>query len=175
MQKNKQPSVTQCLPPIDFFCTKEELEAARQEGIEFHAKMDMYFSTGVTFDDPDIIAVDKILTEHSRALGALVLHEERLNSSFKFTGQPDAIFEKAIVDFKRTRSNDKRLALQLAGYHILAVENKNIKPTKKWYCIYGKDGDWKIANVYDPQAEDIFMALLKKYYIDIAIKRYMEG
>lgn len=175
MPKNKQPSVTMLLPSVDFFCTPEQLQAARVEGTETHAKLQMYFDTGATFDDPDIIAVDGILSGHAPALGEFVSCEERYSSSLGFNGKPDVIYEKAIIDFKRTRVNDKRLALQLAGYHILAVENKIIKPTKKWYCIYGKDGDWKIANVYDPQAEDIFMALLKKYYIDIAVKRYMEG
>jgi len=171
----KYPSVTQILPPVDFHCTPEQLEAARLKGIEFHTKMEIFLDTGISGNDPDIEAVAEILTENKKNTGKLIDNENYLFSDkHLFAGRPDAIFEKAIVDFKRSVTDKKHMALQFAGYHILACENKLIEQTRKWYAIYGKDGKFKIVNVWNPDAESIFKALVKKHYIDRAVENYLK-
>lgn len=171
--ENKLPSVTQLIPKPDFFCTPAQLEAALQEGIETHSKVEMYFSIGNALEDPELKAVEKAIKSNTNFLGRYVQHEERLSNN-KFSGKPDVIFEKAIVDFKRSLGNKKYHALQLAGYHILAVENKIIKPTRKWYIAYPVNGVYKLVNVYNELATDIFKGLVNKYYIEQAYNNYME-
>jgi len=170
----KKPSVTQLLPPIEWFCTPEQLEAARQEGNKFHAKMEWYLASGETFEDPEILSADKVLRENKNYLGKICLIETRLETE-KFTGKPDAVFELAILDYKRTLGNKKYHALQLAGYHILAVENKIIRPTKKWYVLYGQGKAHKLVNVYDERAEAMFLACLKKHEIDRNVEKYLRS
>ncbi len=167
------PSVTQVLPKIDFYCTPSQLEAARQDGIVNHELIEKYFnSNGDTFGDPYLEKFDEFY--HNNMSWNVLQCEQRLYSDkHKFSGKPDVIFEKGIVDIKRTFYNAKYHALQLAGYSLLSKENK-ILSTKKWYVIYF-DGEFKIKNVYNPQAEDIFLSLVRKYYIDAAVENYLKS
>lgn len=168
-------SVTQVLPVIDFHCTPEQLEQARQEGNENHSLVKMFHDTGETFNNPFLEMYKSFLDENKNLLGERLQYEERLYSKrHGFNGKPDTIFEHAIVDLKRTLGSKKRIGLQCAGYHILAVENHIIKKTKRWFGLVVKDGTYKITNVYDEQAEEIFIACLKDYKLRRAIENYFK-
>ena len=171
------PSVTQLLPDQIFYCTPEQLENARIEGIMFHEKAKLYFEEKETFNDPELIAIDKLFREHKNLFGELVLFEEPLFSvKMKFGGRPDAIFTKAIIDFKRSIGNRKYHALQLAGYHILVKENKIIKPTKRHFIIYkNSSGQYSVVNVYDDQAEAFFKSCMVKYNMEKIINLYLKS
>lgn len=173
---DKWPSVTQVLPKQNFFCSKEELEAYAREGSQTHAKIEVYLSTGVVYDDPDVIEVDRVLKDNAKYLGSLVTFEERLKSEkHKFTGKPDMIFEYAIVDLKRSLTDKRYHALQLAGYNMLASENKIIKSTKKHYILHRYNGKYKLVNVYNDMAKAVFLSCLKKYQIEQNINKYLKG
>lgn len=169
------PSVTQVLPKQKFWCTPEQLEAARQEGIDNHAMLKMHLDTGETYGDMLINMFVDWRNSHQTPLGDLIQYEKILFSQkYKFAGRPDFIFEKAIVDLKRIRPDMKQTALQLAGYSILAKENK-ISNAKQWIIIWPDNGVMKAKNVYNPQAKDVFKSLVTKWYIKQNLKNYMEG
>ena len=168
------PSVTQLLPEQTFYCTPEQLENARQQGTDTHDLIKMYWDTMDTFNEPTLIALEKWLAENSALVGKFVLAEEiMLSKKHQYAGTPDAVFKNCIIDFKRSRPNLKYTALQMAGYHIMLTENKTIKPTKNWLVLYqGKKGFLSV-NVYNEQAEDIFLSLVQKYHIDKSVDNYL--
>ena len=169
------PRVTQLLPKQNFFCTPEQLEAARVEGVENHSMIKLYFDTNDTYDNQILIDLETTLKELNYLTGDIVRNENNLFSEkHRFAGTPDAVFEKAIVDFKRSAGNKKIAALQLAGYYILAKENKLLSKTKTWLILYYDNGKWKYYNVYNDKAENIFLSLVKKHNIEQNLKNYME-
>ena len=168
------PSVTKVLPPKNFYCTPEQLEAARNEGIDNHSAIKMFHDTGETFGNPLLIAYEKWLKENIVFFGELVCHEKPMFSKNGFCGKADSIFEHAIIDFKRGPGDKKRRALQLAGYSILAQENLKIK-TKMLISAYFNDKKIIAKNIYDPHAESIFISLVRKWQIEQTLKKFMEG
>lgn len=169
------PSVTGVLPEQRFFCTPEQLEAARDDGDENHSLIKMYFDTGETGDNPLLISLAEWITENRSMLGDIVAYETPLASkSFKFAGKPDAIFSKAIVDWKRNPGDKKREALQLGGYHRLAFENKLTAKTRRHIIAWYDGKKFKCRNVWDVMAEDVFLALVKKYHIEKEVERWMK-
>jgi len=165
------PSVTELLPKQNFYCTPEQLEAAREEGTENHNLIKMFFDTRETYENKMLEGLKIYLI----GVSDLILYEKRLFSEkHKFAGCPDAVFKDSIIDFKRTPGNKNINALQLAGYNILLKENKIINKCHSW-LILNYDGKWKSRNVYNERAEDIFLSLVKKYYIEQSLKNYMEG
>jgi hypothetical protein len=167
------PSVTQIIPKPDFYCTPEQLEAARVEGEENHSMIKMFFDTGAG-SDPMIISLIDWLEENKNMTGDIVLYEKALFSKkHSFAGKPDAIFSKAIIDFKRSYGNKKLHALQIAGYHSLAIENRIISKSKVWLILVYNGKKFTAKNVYDPQAESIFISLVKKYYIERGLEIWM--
>jgi len=168
------PSVTELLPEQSFYCTPEQLEAARLDGVDNHNKIRMYYDTGQTFEDPFIEQYHNLIEENKNLLGGFQFNEKFLFSvRLKFGGTPDTIYEKAIIDLKRSKGDDKRQALQMAGYNILLRENK-IQAKKIWLLIYGVNDKLKIKNIYDSQAENIFLALRKRYDLNQAIENYIK-
>jgi hypothetical protein len=112
--------------------------------------------------------------ENKSLVGSIVMYEEPLFSiKHKFAGKPDAVFSKAIIDFKRSPGDTKIHALQLAGYHTLAKENHIAPATKIWLILWFDGKKFKAKNVYDIRAENIFLQLVKKYYIDQEITSWM--
>jgi hypothetical protein len=168
------PSVTQVLPETNFYCTPEQLEAARDEGIDNHSAIKMYHDTGATFGNPLLIAYEEWIKENAGMLGNLKYYEIPMYSKKGFCGKPDAIYEYAILDFKRGPGDKKRRALQLSGYSILAHENIKLK-TKIWISAYFNGKKIIAKNIYDPQAENIFMSLVRKWQIEQTIKNYLEA
>ena len=169
------PNVTGVLPPAQFFCTPEQLDAAREDGEENHALIKMYFDTGEAGDNPLLVALEEWIDENRSMLGNLVAYETPLASkSFKFAGKPDAIFTKAVVDWKRNPGDKKREALQLGGYHRLAVENRLTAKTRTHIIAWYDGKKFKCRNVWDVMAEDVFLALVKKYHIEKEVERWMK-
>lgn len=178
------PSVTQILPKLEFFCTPEQLELARQEGQEDHSKIKMYWDTVHYFNNDTLVQLLKndewlkklnefMLSQFSR-WGNILQWEKRLFSEkYKFNGKSDMVFEDAIVDLKRSFINKNYHALQLTGYNILAKENK-VTNTKNHIILWYDGTEFKFKNVYNSQAEDIFLALLKKYRIEQAVENYLK-
>jgi hypothetical protein len=136
----------------------------------------MFFDSGDTFGDKMLEALKLWLPENEVITGKLIMYESPLfSANHVFAGRPDAIFEKAIIDFKRSSGNSKYHALQLSGYHILATEKKIIKRTKR-HLIMVYDGEkFSAKNVYRDDAEQVFFSLLKKYQIDCMIENYFKN
>jgi len=178
MGEKEVKSVTQLLPPPRFYCTPEQLERARMEGIDFHNRAKIFLYNRETFGDPELILLDEWLRENEKLIGDYVMHEIPLYSTrHRFGGTPDAVFTKAIIDWKRTYYNPLYMALQVAGYHVLAKENKIIKPTKKHLIVYKHSkGDKFISkNVWNDKAEDIFLSCVKKFHIEQALNMYLKN
>lgn len=167
------PSVTQLLPKQDFFVSEERLEECAAEGRENHKEIEEFLKTGISTSGRTE-AMQKFMSERKNEIGGLVASELPIASVKGFAGTPDAIFEKAIVDFKRSFGNKKIHTLQTAGYHLLAVENGLIKPTKLHYIlILNDDGGYDLNMVYDAMAEMTFLSLVQRYKIDKAVEYYM--
>ena len=177
----KLPSVTEVLPKQKFWCSPDQLEAARQEGEDNHNLIRMFFdSDGDTFGEDMLIDLKEWLKKNKGIIGDLIQYESPLFSAKnKFAGIPDAVFKNAIVDFKRSRGDAKRLSLQLAGYSILAKENKIIKKSKNWLIVYRTKTGFRSMNINESgimeQAEDIFLDLVRKWHIDNRVNNYFNG
>jgi hypothetical protein len=176
MDEERVPSITQAMPEPKFYVTKERLEELKKQGNEDHELIKMYFDTGKIFNEPMLFALDIWYNENKAKFGKLVWHEKPLYSEEqRFAGIPDAIFEHAIIDFKRTFSNKQVHALQTGAQHILAVENKIIKPTKLWFIAYYDNGKMKAKDVYNPEAESVFERCVTKFYLEQQIQNYIKG
>lgn len=169
------PSVTQVLPKINFYCTKAQLEHARQDGIETHSKIKLFLDTRKTYGDPILEAFEDWLLSNESLVGQPVKWEHPMVSSkHKFAGTPDIIFEKALVDVKRSFQGPRRHSLQTAGYNILTREAK-ILDTKIHLIVYPDKGVYKAVNVYNPMAEGIFLSCVKQWYLKQQINNYING
>lgn len=170
------PSVTEILPRQQFYVTDEQLEAARLDGVERHGKVRMYYdSNGDDFGDPFLEQYHAIINENAAMLGRFVCNEQSFISiKHKFTGTPDTIYEHAIIDLKRSKGSEKIHSLQIAGYNLLLHE-AGIPKKKKWLIIYEQNGKLKIKNVFNPQAEAVFLALRKMYDLNQTIENYLKS
>ena len=169
------PRVTDILPPLKFYCTPEQLESARQEGIENHSKIEKYLKEGKGKKDPYVKTFQKFINE-SPSLGPLILCERPLLSiKHLFAGTPDLFYENANIDVKRSIYNIKYHALQLAAYNILRKE-QGMGSVKPWYVltIDAEKETYKVKNVYNAQAESVFLSLLMKKKIDEQINNYLK-
>lgn len=168
------PSVTQLLPKQNFFVTAEILDKLAMEGSTNHEMLRLYHETGNTMGDSYLLQFDSFMKENEKKFGRLLMYESPLHSKkLNFAGTPDMIFEKAIVDLKRTKGDKKYQSLQLAGYSILAHEN-GFSKNKNQYIMYMDNGKFKLVNVYNDMAEDIFISLVKKYYIEKVVNQYLK-
>jgi hypothetical protein len=167
------PSVTQLLPKSDFFVSDERLAECAAEGTEHHKEVEEFFRTGIS-TSPYTDAVQRFVEEQKDKTGGLVACEMPLASVKGFAGCPDMIFERAIVDLKRTCGNKKIHAMQTAGYNLLAVENGLIHSTKLHYILVIRDdGGYDLTNVYNPMAENVFLGQLTKYKIEKSLEYYL--
>jgi len=170
------PSVTQIIPRQDFLNVPEHvLENARNDGIEKHQMIKDYFDGKVLIADGNefIIKFHEFLEKNS--FGKLIQNEKPMYSKkYNFAGTPDMIFENAIIDFKRSinYSNIKNYSLQLAAYNLLCKEyfDKDFKTEQ--YILYQKEGEFKLKNVYNPDAERIFLFMRDKYFTEREIENY---
>jgi hypothetical protein len=172
----RYPSVTQVLPPVDFHCTPEQLEAARVDGSTNHEMIKQYLDTGTTFGDEYLIEFNRFWHKNLSLFGILLQYETPLISESKgFGGTPDIVCSKCIIDVKRNFGNAKYHALQLAGYNTLVTDNKINKSVKKWYIVWrDKNGLFQIKNVFNDQATIIFLSLVRAWYINDAVKNYFK-
>jgi len=170
------PSITQLLLHQNFYISGEKLGKIRQEGIDNHSLIKMYFDTRLTFENTYLIAFDNLMRELESLFGELALHESPLFSiSLKFAGTPDAVFKNGILEIKRSFGDVKRHALQIAGQSLLVKENGIADDSKIWIVAWFDGVRFRYKNVFDNMAEIIFKSLVKKYYIDQAINNYLEG
>lgn len=168
------PSVTQLISHLmTFYVSEERRENLAEEGTANHAAVEDMIRTGVSscgYTD----AVKKFMEDYKDQIGGVVECEIPLASSRGFAGKPDVIFERAIVDLKRSMGNKKIHALQTIGYELLAVENGLIKPTKQHLILIAHDdGGYDVTNVYNSMAETVFLSLLQRYKIDQLTNYYM--
>lgn len=172
---NKYPSVTELLPPQNYYCTPDQLEAARNEGIDIHADIKLFLDTGDTFGLPHVETFKRFMAENEKTLGSLAIYEKRMTSDrLQFNGTPDYVFENATVDLKRTMGNPKYHALQLSGYNLLRRGLKRGN-NRKWFILVIDGDKYTLKNVFNPQAEQIFLSLLAKRRIEIAIENYFKA
>jgi len=168
-------SVTQLLPKVQFFCSPEQLEAARVEGNDNHSMVKMFWDTGETFDDPYLESFRSWYEDNKTLLGEILLYEQPLFSKkLNYAGTPDMFFTNAIVDLKRTPGNVKYHALQFAGYNLLRKE-AGMPGVKKWILLWHDGKEFKTKNVYNPQAEGIFKSLVMRWNIEQQINNYLKG
>jgi len=169
------PSITQLLPEQKFYVSDARLAELAEEGKDNHSMIKMFFDTKDTCNDPMLTALSDFVEDEAH-FGELICCEKGLFSEkLMFGGTPDAIFENAIIEFKRSFGKKQYHALQIAGQQILAVENGLINKTRKWYVAWYDGEKFRKKNVYNEQAETIFKSLLKKYYIDQAVVEYLEN
>lgn len=167
------PRVSELLPKGKFYVSDERLEETRIEGQDNHGAIKMYNDTkGETFGNPLVEAYDAWVKENKSCLGELVCYEKPMYSKIGFAGRPDLVFDKAIVDLKRSRGNSKINALQMAGYFLLVKENYKLN-IKKWIMIYYDGGVIKQYNVFNIMAVDVFRSLVVKYQIEQQLKNYL--
>ena len=169
------PSITQCLPTQNFFVSEKRLEETRQEGIDMHSLMKLYFDTDQIFNEPILFALDIMLKEHEKEFGKKLIWETPLYSDkYLFAGIEDVMFENAIIDFKRSFGNKHYHSLQLAAQSILGKEN-NICNTENWFIAFYQNSKFKLKPVYNPDAKRMFLKLVDKYYIDQDVQEYLKG
>jgi hypothetical protein len=171
------PSVTQLIPKQDFHVSDDRLKECSAEGNVNHELIKLYFEKNRnTFGEPYLIAFNKFLHDNKNLFGEFVCSEKPLYSEKnRFAGTPDLIFANAIVDIKRGPGNKRYLSLQLSAYHLLAIQNKIIKKNTLWITAYENGGKFRMRNVYDLTAEQIFLGLVKKYWIDQATEKYFKN
>ena len=169
------PSVTEVIPKQDYYVSPERLEECRQEGEDNHDLIKMYWLSGETFNNPMLVAFDEWIWENSKKLGTIVMFEKPIASlKYKYCGRPDMLFQKAVVDMKRSPGNPMFHALQTAGYNRMAVENEAIPKTKIHLIVWYDGTEIKSRNVYNDTAESVFLALVKKWHIDRAVQNYFK-
>ena len=173
------PSVTEIIPKPKFWITPEQLELAKQEGTDHHELVKMYWDNKCdTFGNEYLIRFDKFIKDYKKIWGKLLVYEQPLYAGADFGGTPDMIFENAIVDLKRTSGVLKNHALQLAGYYLLAKKNKigDYKKYKKtWFIMWNNDEKFRCRNVFNANAESIFLTMLQNYRNNIAIEAYFKN
>ena len=169
------PSVTQIMPRQDFSNIPEHvLENARLDGIEKHLLIERYFNMGMSgVEDEFTFKFNVFIKKNS--VGNLLGNEQPMYSEkYNFAGTPDMVFENTIIDFKRSinYSNVKNYSLQLAAYNLLCQENLDKDFKTEQFILYQKEGEFKLKNVYNPDAEKIFLLMLDQYYANIEIENY---
>jgi len=174
------PSVTRLLPKKDFNMPAERLEMYRQLGIEQHELIKMFFQTVYPnrYEGKNrmLMALDRFVEKDAYKLGNLVCCERPLFSEeYLFAGTPDNVFENGIIDWKRSRVTKKDMALQHAGYDILAFENCFYRPVKRQWIMAWYDNfidEFKSSEVYRPDAIETFLLHVTDYYLHNKINEY---
>lgn len=171
------PSVTQVIPKPDFsFVNPDVLETARIEGNKMHGKIETYFEYQDTFDDPDLIDLDRLLKYNKELIGDFVCSEKMFSydGKYPFAGTPDTVFTKAIIDFKRTPPDKSMAALQFTGYNKLCLFNQ-MEYTENWLLCYQTKTGWRFKNVFNGFSGKIFEKCLEKYYHEKEINLYLNN
>ena len=172
------PSVTTVLPKVNFYMPESELAIKRENGKERHEMVKLYLDTKHTYDDPFLIMIDEWLKSHKKLTGEMIHHEKKFFSKrHLFWGTPDMVFEDAIIDLKSTLYAPKIFALQMAGYAVLMKEH-GLKKIKKWIVLYpsaDRSFTMKEKNVYNDKAEDVFIALVRKWHLEKTVELYLKG
>jgi len=177
----KIPSVTELLPmdfPLHF--TEEMMEQWRREGQENHHAVQLYIKTKkIKPGYEHYIENFKLFIDESFPhLGALVDCELTVFSrSPIYGGTLDLLFEKGIVDLKRTYAKPYIHALQCAGYDYAARDLGIYKTLKNKYYILVLEKQitgYSLKSVSNPAAMDIFLKMVQRYWIDKRIQEYLK-
>jgi len=173
----RYPSVTELIPRPTFYCSPEQLEAARLDGEQKHSMIESYFTYGETFDEPytELFAEWYIKQGWDHPIS-----EERIISdNLKLTGKPDLLFlnHGVILDIKRTIGSDlKHRSLQMAGYSILVNDKYGVR-LNRWIMLEVdmklKTPKVKTKDVFDINAESIFNGLKDAYWANKNYEEYM--
>ena len=175
------PSVTQIIPRPDFGAVSPDvLEFARIEGVMNHIKIKEYLDgDGATGGDEYIEDFQQFLFQAEVMLGKLTSHETPLfHPSLMFAGTPDLVFERGIVDIKRTLGKPRAHALQLAGYQLLVDNSRAMAETYKsrnWIIAWRENRKFLFKNIWNDQATTAFRLLLQRRAIDDHLKLYEGG
>lgn len=170
------PSVTQVLPSSSFHVDEAHLQETRDEGIRNHSilhALAMGLNPGCVTDREVQVAnaIDDFLCAES--IGDIILTEQRMHSRrYRYAGTPDLVTDTMILDLKRTTGDRKMRALQLAGYHIMLVENGYISPTNRWWILTTNHKSYTLANVYNELAESVFKGLVQAWHARQALDIY---
>jgi hypothetical protein len=164
------PSVSEIVRyghPDQFFCTPEQLERARIQGVENHQLVENYFEFGDTFG----IKYLEVFDAWFKGIGLKNPHpEERIDDdALRVSGKPDMFFlqEGVLMDLKRTIGDPEKHALQLAGYSIL-IENKYHVEVTNWKIIQVMKTKVKVLDLseYYTVARNRFLILLARFYVE---------
>jgi hypothetical protein len=174
------PSVSELLPKKDFsFVSEETLDNAIHDGIRKHRLLEDFFKlkTNGSLTEEEEMFVGQIRlcfeVENANRWGQVKAVEQPLFSRTRlYAGTPDLAFADGIFDLKRTLGDKKLHALQLAAYSVLLREN-GICDTKNWFILTATEYKYTLTNVYNPQAERIFLGRAQNYWNDAALKNYL--
>ena len=183
----KWPSVTQLLPNQNGlrFLSERRLLELSTDGKTNHAAVANMMETGETFSDPYLEGIKKELSKYKNVTGNFRGSESIVWSERnEYAGTLDLLYDRSIIDVKRTLGNKKIHALQLIAYMFAAEEMGMIRQTENLFVITGKEtGKAKLVNVYDRDAENMFALCLRRHKekdiniindIDETITRYLK-
>lgn len=182
------PHVTSIVPKPDLSRVPEDvLEAARLEGMRRHELARAYLTDEVgrmiltDGDNAFLSAFDEFWTEHGQAFGDVLAAEIPLVSrgsdrSRRFAGTPDIVCSGAVLDLKRTFISARLHALQAVGYELLARQNKILSVrTQRWFIVEAGAEKIRFRNVYNRQAEAMFLDLVNKKHTELNLERYLQA
>ena len=174
-----KPSVTGIIAPLvgDFlrFCTPEQLEHARREGVAIHKTVEL--DCAGTLDEeqlpawlrPYLSAWRKFVSETGFELGASETWV--YNKHFGYAGTLDlaGLLTKvkrgpwaAIIDIKRTLSGQPAVGVQLSGY--LDAWNRECEKGRRANCRFGlqlrANGEYRLEPFEDPEDFNAFLSCL---------------
>ena len=149
------------------------LEAAQKFGTAAHKACELWDLGTLNIDTlsapliPRLEAWKKFKMDYK--IDEFMAIEERLQSAkWQFRGTPDRIYQVnkntvAIYDIKTAETILPAVAIQMAGYQILAEENYKTKKIIRWSIQLKDDGTYKIDQFTNPHDKSVFISALNIY------------
>lgn len=172
------PSVTQILKAEGFYdfskVPKAVLEASRNFGIAVHRAAELYDKGTLDISNLDINLVPpleawiKFKKDYEVKIDLSLIEVALHSKIWGFAGTSDRIpivrGELSIVEIKSTTEASPAIALQTAGYDILAKEELKLKVKQRYAVFLLQDGSYKVAQYKDKTDRNIFLSAVSLYH-----------